>query len=1408
MNRLSSRVFFFFMLFALFIPRSGSAAEADGQGVPAELAPWADWIRQKHPEWGCASSGGYFQCVWPGLAEYKLSESGASFSLHVELLAAWRLALPSGSSLFPRDIKVVREGGGAVEAPLEHENGKVFLRLPKGRFVVSGNFAWDRIPPELPAPGEYGLVQVATGDADLSRAIRRDKNSLRLETEDPARSAESVSLSVVRGVFDGSPLRLDTRLRLKVSGRARSVQFDKALPNGAVPVSVVSPVPFALSQEGALALQVSPGEYEVSILAVMPQPVSEIALEPVSSFWPAEETWSLAQDSRFRTVEVAGAEALNADFARLPPEWTGSDKGAAYLVKLPAKVELREIRRGEVLPPPNDIRLEREFWIDLDGSGFTVVDSFTGALNREFRLNALPETQVGRAMADGAPAFISKDPASGASGIELRRQDLRLETVSRIENERAPSAVGWNAQVSSLEASLNLPPSWQLIHAVGAGKVPSGWLDSWSLLDLFVAILLAAAAFKLWGVVASILIGAALILNHGEFLAPRMFLIHLMILSVWRLLTAERESVWSSLCRGLLLITFCAWALQGLAFSKLQLTQFLFPQLQAGTRYRTFLQQFLFAFESSLLVWPLLLASLAAMFLVLRWISKSVSSSSFRVVGRAVVGAAGIILLLGLSSSLIVPRVMLGGLHSYEVAKERRSPSELRKLRELRKQAPSRYEGGGDYAQEPSHPKTVMTMENKALVSGPAIPDWEWRSHYFSVPGPVSPGHRIRFFLLPPKVVRVVCGLRALLILVVIALVFRKLGYRSPVLSSSKAGTVAAAIAMLLFFCGSGARAEMPGPELLGELETRLSKQVCQRDECAIVKEARIEIAGNELKIALKVASDGLAAAPLPGPLDSFAPRVVTLNNKETTALRRNANNFLEVRTIDKENAVEAKGPLPSREPFTIQFSQTPLFVSVSAPGWLVEGLSPSGHVEKGLRFTRKSQEEARNAILKQNSLPSWTILKRSIEIGDQIGISSVVRRIGSIESSFHVSIPLLEGERVTTGKATVENGRILLGFPAGEREISYSSTMPFTPKLVLKAQSIPGVSETWQASCAPFIECTPGGIAPSYSIIDGERAFLWQPFPGEEAIVASAVLSGVEGDFVTIDSAAHSLRWGSSLLEGKLDLDVRATRQAALKIKVPPGAQVSKTLLDGNSWTTAAEQGESSILLAPGRHSVSLDYESPWSPGFFEAAPELNLNVAANNLRVEVSPSPDRWILWTGGLPWGPCVLFWSKMIFIALFCVALARLKFLPLSQASAALLGLGLATLPVVWIFAPLGWLAGLRALENPHEKWQNLKKPLRIGTICMVTAIALAVLYWLVEAGLELKPPMLVVGNNSTSSTLKWFTDHSASPLPRPWVVSLPLWCWRTFAFAWSAWLAVELLFSWLKLTVDRLKEAAA
>jgi hypothetical protein len=193
---------------------------------------------------------------------------------------------------------------------------------------------------------------------------------------------------------------------------------------------------------------------------------------------------------------------------------------------------------------------------------------------------------------------------------------------------------------------------------------------------------------------------------------------------------------------------------------------------------------------------------------------------------------------------------------------------------------------------------------------------------------------------------------------------------------------------------------------------------------------------------------------------------------------------------------------------------------------------------------------------------------------------------------------------------------------------------------------------------------------------------------------------------------------------------------------------------------------------------------------------PAVDLGAPSVNHRIDVQPGPGRWILLVGGPELGPAVLYWGMLAVIALLAPVLARVGSTPLGTRSWLLLLLGLSQIPIVaglvvvaWLLA-LGWRAGMEPGIS-DRRFNALQLGLAVLTVC-----ALALLLQAVQQGLLGYPDMQIAGNGSDATALHWYQDRSAAVPPQAWIVSVPLWVYRTAMLAWALWLAVALL-DWLR-----------
>lgn len=110
--------------------------------------------------------------------------------------------------------------------------------------------------------------------------------------------------------------------------------------------------------------------------------------------------------------------------------------------------------------------------------------------------------------------------------------------------------------------------------------------------------------------------------------------------------------------------------------------------------------------------------------------------------------------------------------------------------------------------------------------------------------------------------------------------------------------------------------------------------------------------------------------------------------------------------------------------------------------------------------------------------------------------------------------------------------------------------------------------------------------------------------------------------------------------------------------------------------------------------------------------------------------------------------------------------------------------------------VGWLLLLAWRGKTGKKLSERSfKTLQVG-LALLTLAALAILAQAVAGGLLGLPTMQIAGFGSDAYHLNWYQDRTPEDLHRLWVVSVPLWVYRTLMLAWALWLANTLL-NWLR-----------
>ena len=1331
-----SRVFFCLLL-SLLVPASHAGPEPY---VPPPLETWVPWVLDQKDWRDCPTdqTDGARLCAWPGQLRLDLDAGGGLFAQHWQVLARTWVPLPGSAETWPLEVR-----SGEQPAPVVARDGRPAVRLDPGSHELSGRFRWTKRPDSLTVPPETALLAV-TVDGRSVVAPRIESGRLWVGGSVRAgagQDGDRLGLAVFRLVDDDLPLQVLTRLELDVAGRGREISIGPTLLPGGTPIRVTSPLPSRLDLDGLLHLQVRPGHWVVEVVAQHGGPVTSLGRTALSSPWPRDEVWAFNAHPDLRQVEITGLEPIDPRQTGIPEEWA---RLPVYRLAPDGTMRFAERRRGDPDPGPDRLQLARELWLDSNGGGYSVQDRIDGQLTRSWRLEAGPGLELGQVRVDGQPRLITRLENSSPPGVEVRRGRLSLVADSRMTGTpRLIPASGWALDFDATRAGLNLPPGWDLLAVAGVDNLPDSWVGRWSLLDLFLVLIVALGVSRLWGIGWGILALLALGLTWQVPGAPRMVWLNLLAGSaLLRLLPAEPARAGIARLRALVVgytrFTVLALLLIGLPFLVSQVRGGLYPHLeQPGTGTAN---------------WGL------------------------------AYGPGGT-----MSDAGIMP--------ADEMAMDAAAPAEATDGMGSRRNKLAKTQASA------APPPPIDRIDPDARVqSGPGIPDWRWNRFELAWNAPAEGAEVARLWLISPAIQLAMALLGSLLLLL---LGLRMCGGIERV-PKARAGAAALLVAGVGAGLAAGlvtppAQAgELPSQEMLDALESRLLAPPECLPGCVDLQNLSLRVDAERLVLVLTLDAAAAVAAPVPGGPGGWVPSEVSVDGAPLDQLRRGSADALLVALNPGRHRVELAGPLPPRNQLDLTLPLRPRHLEIDAVGWTVEGLDANGQPGEQIQLVRLSEQGVGVEVpLTQGPLPPLLRVERTLRIGVDWRVETRVRRLSAPESPALVPVPLLPGESVQRAGAQIRDGALLVSLPPGSDETGWASTLEPVAELRLTAATDPRLNEEWRVDLSPRWHLDYSGFPVTHPPGDAERWLpTWRPLPREGLSLRLTRPAAVPGPTLTIDRVDYAVSPGRRAAAADLTLALRSTRGGSHRIDLPADAEPTRIRLDGRDLPLPAQGEAIELPLVPGSQQASLLWRAPLPLGIYYRPEVPNPGAAAVNLNLSLQMPGDRWILFAGGPQIGPVVLFWGLLPVVVVLALVLGRSRITPLRAHDWLLLGIGLSLAEVWVVLLVAGWLfaSGLRRrLDETAPRWRfNL---VQVG-LMVLTLAALGALLGAVQQGLLGTPEMQIRGNGSSATLLRWYQDRSVAGVPEVWVVSLPILVYRALMLAWSLWLAFRLL-DWLR-----------
>ena len=1326
----------------LLLARTVGVAGAQAPAwVPESLQPWIPWVlygqeAQLTPaRWDDPAQR---RSVWPGRLSLEVNADGARFALEVRVFAESWLALPGDEGLWPQAVTT-----DGRPHPVLLRGNRPAVRLAPGQWRLEGSFRWREVPLRMAIPPDIGLLDLTLeGQRVLYPAwdvegwlwFRRPPVAVEPQEQQDFLTADWF------GVFeDGHPQWLRVELQLSVAGRPREELVGTVLPEGWQLAHVQSRIPVLVDEQGRLRAQVRPGQWQVLLDAFRIGDVREIRFGTNRQPPGGTVLLGLQANPSFRTIELEGAEQVDASQTRFPERWRGLP---VYRWDTARALQVVERMRGQDSGPARRLTVRREWWLDEDGRGLTFRDLVTGTGQTLWRLDAAEGMELGSVRLGDQGQLLTRNPATGRPGFELRVRDFTAECVGRMSVAGPLPATGWMVPADELAATLHLPVGWRVLAVWGPDQVEGDWLRRWTLLDLFGVLVFVLGVHQLLGWRVALLALVAATLAYHEPGVPRW--VWWFVLGILALLRVVRTPRAELVLRAVHALTGLWLVIALVPFVAQQLQQALYPQLER-------------------LDGPVGIPAFGA----------EAPSAEAAPRDRDALKVTGIMpsRLAAPSLSEAAPRTPLPG---YVV--------------NLGQDLSARIQTG------PGVPEWSWRRVHLTW-SGPVHPDqrvrwWlvpRWVERWLSV---------LRALLLAWLAVTLLRASKG----------WGPISRGRSAGTSAGPGPRASSAAVVLGLavmvgCGgtkSLAAAEFPPPELLNQLRERLLAAPPAFPGAAEIPIATLVLTNRQIVLEARVEAAATCAVPLPVRIAQWSPLRVTVNGQPAAALRREEGT-LWVPLDPGVHRVQVEGWLAEVNEWVWSFLLRPRRVEVQAPGWTVTGIGPDGVPQAQIFFSRVATDQdavaartAQPAAYDQQPLvPAFEVV-RELELGLRWRVRTVVRRLSPPRRAATVAVPLLAGEQILTGGILPRDGKVEVNLGPGQVELVWESELSPVTGLTLETRAGDTWAEQWRLRVGTVWNVAFQELPPVY---EGGRDLVpvWRPWPGEKTHLSISRPEAIPGPTITVRSVEQVTEIGRRLRTTTLRLAVISSLGQDFALELPPGAEVESAFRNQEKLPLQQLGGRLLLPLVPGQQELRVHWrESVPVQSRIRLSP-VGLPVEAANVRQLVRLPHDRWVLAVQGPVLGPAVRFWAVLAVAALAAVLLSRLGVGPMGAFQWFLLLVGLTQVPVVVAWVVVAWLAALQLRGSwnlAEQRWwlADLAQLILAG----LTLAAFAVLYWAVSAGLLGKVQMFVTGNGSTHWEHNWFSPRSAPSLPQPECWTVSLWWYRLAMLVWALWLVFWLL----------------
>ncbi len=1357
--------------------------------IPESLEPWVDWVLEEHPHVSCpvrATDGVRLNCIWVRETNINVMRGttfGATFELKVHAFAESMLQLPYSESFKPQNFTL-----DGQELALGGGNNAPEVLVPEGSHTLKGELIWteESEPRFLDIP-RSGIVRLAIDGQPVEHpSLQAGGGRLWFSNEisTPPKSVNTPDSEIVR-VFrhftDDVPQTLTTHIQVTITGNARTLEFGQVISDEYEITHLKSQWPAILSNEGNLAVQVTPGSNEIQIDARAITQLNSFRYHKASQLWPDVEYWGIQPRHDLRIIRMEGAQRT--DLSQINAPWGMRDLSGFVLVA-DDELNIIEEQRGSSEPYTSSFAMSRGIWLNFRGNSYTVVDSIRADVATSERVTS--SIPLGTVRINGVPRMISYDDSSGEqmSSIYLRPEDSHLTAVSKISREQSLAANTWSVEANNLIARLNIPPGWLFLWSHGIDNVEYSWLSKWGIWDIFIVLLLLCLVWGLGGWKWTAVVAGAVLISYQFDHAPTIGWI--ILAGTMYAVKAIKQSTLSKVANISFWVVFVVVASACFFHATISARNALHPQLAANDT--TFNNE---AVRTLSRILPGKPGSGAA-----RIVSFTQQSQPQASLSRSRSGTENEmeeVITTGSRMPIEDPTFIADGYTVEDI--EAMGTSDLADF----------------FRSLPSQFNSTLSSLPVEVQTGPGIPTWMWQRTTLSWDGPVAQDRKMQLVLLPPWFTRLIYGLSAISTLLVLGYF---LNLKAPEVKNCIKRTlpgipgIASLILLGVFLNPQDTHADIPDENLLEELEKRLLALPDCLPECAYLEEARVTLSDGALSIAMQIHAEDRVAIPLPSENGTWNLVDVRRGANQLPILRERSR--LYTLLDDGVHDIVISANITGLDQLDIEFDLIPGHLEIVAPDWRVEGLVHGQVGDRKLTFSRvntigngdtsTAPPSITQSIPSQLEITPYVAVVRQINLTYEPTVITRVTRVAPYTGELTVRIPLLPEELVSTSGLLVEDTHMVVNLKSSAQTFLWESKLNLGPTLTLTAPSIAERSERWSIQGSDFWSFNHDGIVP---IDTGDNHTTFIPLSNEVLQVELQQQTPVPGKSITVERITTSHSVNDQTTTTQLNLNILASQPGDLSLTLPDDASIEGFVFAG---VFQALPSSNKVLLPvqSGRHTYSLDWETNNGASILYKPDTVSLSQSAINAKTSIRFTDNRWILWLAGSSLGGTVAFWSILIGVLFAAIAFSKIPGVVLTTRDAVILAVGatlvnLSLLVYVGIWFLAIWLKS-RVPDEVSRRWLY-----QVGQIllCVVTFAAVITVIFAIPSALTNDPNMYVMGYQATADYFVWFSDEITESLTTPWVLSLPKWTYSVLILLWAMWLVFALL-KWLRIWWQTLK----